>query len=413
VTETVFISGSNLNANVLAGTAVAYGLPGLATQTVYNILATPPNPGAAPPTNGSEPSGKAALGPNTPLVCNALGFPNILASIGVGENFPTAFKGQGTLAGNAALGSEFTNNTETGVAVGALNLANSGTFLSVTFANIPQNLSVYLPLTVGSDQLNGGTLQLQTAASGSFTAATAAKTSASAGTSSTTSLLAVSGGAGTAYYLFVPNPAIPSPSSSIQESFNIPVYGAAAAATIVPTTTAITAQVSFAPVGVSGNIPSFSTLSATSPTLTLSTFGSCSTSLLFPFVTNQLGFDTGIAISNTTTDPFSTKAQSGTCNLYFYGSGVPSPNFVTTPSIGVATTSPNVGPTYATTISSVAAGFQGYMIATCNFQLAHGFAFIETGLGSPSGVVEGYLAGVIPTGAASRSGIAGSESFGN
>ena len=30
----------------------------------------------------------------------------------------------------------------------------------------------------------------------------------------------------------------------------------------------------------------------------------CVTNLLFPFVTNQAGFDTGIAISNTSRDPF-------------------------------------------------------------------------------------------------------------
>ena len=39
------------------------------------------------------------------------------------------------------------------------------------------------------------------------------------------------------------------------------------------------------------------------------------TNLLFPYVTNANGFDTGIAISNTSADPFSTATGSGTCTL--------------------------------------------------------------------------------------------------
>jgi len=416
VTETVFISGANLNANVLAGTAVAYGLSGLLPQSVWNVLGTPPNYTPTPAVPGVEPSGNNAKGPVNPTVCNALSFPNILASLTIGENFPTAFKGSGSGAGgistNTTLGSEFTNNTESGVAFGtpaAANGANSATFISIAFANIPANVSVYLPLTIPSDQINGGTLSLQTAASGGFAPATAA--SGKGGTSATTSLLSVTGGAGTAYYLYVPGTA----SASTQETYNVGVYAVTAAAAVVPTTTAITAQVSFAPVGVSGNIPSFSTLSASSPTLTLSTFGSCSTSLLFPFVTNQLGFDTGIAISNTTTDPYSTKAQSGTCTLYFYGAGAPSPNSIVTPSIGLPTTTPNVSQTYAAAVSGLAPGFQGYVIATCNFQLAHGFAFITDGVGTTSGIAEGYLAGVLNVTAGTRTigGTNANESVGN
>ena len=43
------------------------------------------------------------------------------------------------------------------------------------------------------------------------------------------------------------------------------------------------------------------------------------TKLLFPFVTNQAGFDTGIAISNISDDPFGTEKQEGTCTIYYYG----------------------------------------------------------------------------------------------
>lgn len=54
----------------------------------------------------------------------------------------------------------------------------------------------------------------------------------------------------------------------------------------------------------------------------------CTTTLLFPFITNQAGFDTGIAVMNTTTDPFGTKPQNGTCAFNFYGQNAP-PQFVT------------------------------------------------------------------------------------
>jgi hypothetical protein len=70
----------------------------------------------------------------------------------------------------------------------------------------------------------------------------------------------------------------------------------------------------------------------------------------------------------------------------FYGSGAPSTNPYVTSSITAGT----VG---AFTVSGVASGFVGYAIATCNFQNAHGFAFITDGFGAPGrGLSQGYLA---------------------
>jgi hypothetical protein len=45
--------------------------------------------------------------------------------------------------------------------------------------------------------------------------------------------------------------------------------------------------------------------------------------------------------------------------------------------------------------TSSAAGFQGYIIARCSFQYAHGFAFISD-RNTPSLGSQGYLALVIP-----------------
>lgn len=129
---------------------------------------------------------------------------------------------------------------------------------------------------------------------------------------------------------------------------------------------------------------------------------SCSTNLLFPFVANSAGFDTGIAIANTSRDPFTsgsssflaTLPQNGTCTLSGWpaATGTPAVTF-TTPSI-VA------GSTFLTILSSSANasfnGFTGYIIARCNFQFAHGFAFLQNGFGGTPTIAEGYLALIIP-----------------
>jgi hypothetical protein len=124
----------------------------------------------------------------------------------------------------------------------------------------------------------------------------------------------------------------------------------------------------------------------------------CQTDLLFTFLTNQAGFDTGIAISNTSSDPFGSPNQNGTCQLNWYGTG---------PAAGTATTTSSIaaGSSYANLVSSLAPGFQGYMIAICNFQFGHGFAFITDGYGQPGkGLSQGYLANVIPTPGINNSG---------
>jgi hypothetical protein len=128
----------------------------------------------------------------------------------------------------------------------------------------------------------------------------------------------------------------------------------------------------------------------------------CQTLLLFPFVTNQSGVDTGIAIANTTSDPVGTGAQAGTCRLTFYD-GTGNTPAVTRPSVATGTVD-------AFLISGVASGFQGYMFALCNFQYAHGFAFISD-LGARN-LAMGYLALVVNNGTASARGPA-SESLGN
>jgi len=126
----------------------------------------------------------------------------------------------------------------------------------------------------------------------------------------------------------------------------------------------------------------------------------CSTVLLYPFVTNQAGFDTGFSIANTTRDPFGTTAQAGTCTLNYYGGttgGGAAPPAQTSAIVAS-------GQTIVWTLSGGNAavnitgtpGFQGYIIAICQFQFAHGFAFITDGFGGVPAIAEGYLALIIP-----------------
>jgi len=114
---------------------------------------------------------------------------------------------------------------------------------------------------------------------------------------------------------------------------------------------------------------------------------------LFPWVSSEPGFDTGIAIANTSADPWSTRSQSGTCTLSFFGTGSGTTNTTTTPVI-------NAGTVYADEIGNVKPGFRGYVFAVCNFQLAHGYAlFSDTGIRNWA---TGYLALVVPTGTSNR-----------
>jgi hypothetical protein len=132
----------------------------------------------------------------------------------------------------------------------------------------------------------------------------------------------------------------------------------------------------------------------TSTARNLLTIQLCQTLLLFPFITNTNGFDTGIAISNTTTDPIGTTPQAGICKLTYYdGTGKQAPTGINgtdlTKEAPVAT-----GTSAVNLISTLAPSFQGYMFAQCNFQLAHGFAFISD-LGARN-LAMGYLALVVP-----------------
>jgi len=124
----------------------------------------------------------------------------------------------------------------------------------------------------------------------------------------------------------------------------------------------------------------------------------CVTTLLFPFVTNQSGFDTGLAISNTSEDwgLSGIDGQDGACEVHYIGTDT-SDN---TPEVDVTTDDVLAGEQLVWLLSAGgshgvvgAPDFQGYILAACDFQYAHGYAFITDGFGGgiPS-LAQGYLA---------------------
>ena len=103
----------------------------------------------------------------------------------------------------------------------------------------------------------------------------------------------------------------------------------------------------------------------------------CTTTLLFPFVTNKGGFDTGIAITNTSKD-------SGSCTITYTGADAPDP---------IESSEVAAERQMIFLVSTTALDFQGYITAECGFRNAYGFAFLTNGygVGAPT-AAQGYLA---------------------
>jgi hypothetical protein len=233
--------------------------------------------------------------------------------------------------------------------------------------------------------------------------------------------LSPTSGTATAYY----EVEFANPTATVVAS--IPVYIIAAANKItVPGT--VTVTLGYAQTGA---IPNF--VATTLAPLSGSQVGLCNTTLLFPYVTTLAGFETGIAITNTSSDPFGTNgatSESGSCSLNFYGTSnlttavaLTGTTSVLAP-IGTTSGTANVipaGQTAGFAVSTLAGGpgvnFDGYIIAQCSFQYGHGLAYLLSNPSTPtSSTVLGYLALVIPdpTESGGRStGLVPSEALGN
>jgi hypothetical protein len=318
--------------------------------------------------------------------------------------------------------------------IGVAGIATQGTRLYLSFSSVPQGTNIFVPPVIYLYRQNSSTIPIPTINTANVTTGVAVLTTTDlAGdtaynptTASLTSLQAVSNSLAVYEILFEdPNsleqvdvPVVVS--FTPQLSMNAPVGLPA---------TGVTAQVT------AGFAPFYQSSSAALPQLTTTALApsssapiprfipgtgqnnlflvvKCACDMLFPFVSSAGGFDTGIAVANTSLDPGASGvvpfvpgavAQQGTVTFYYFGVGA---NNGAPP---VAQTSGNVPAgqvltyvlssglggigTSANGLDNRASGFQGYVIAQAQFQYCHAFAFISALGAGPtnSGISEGYL----------------------
>ncbi len=265
---------------------------------------------------------------------------------------------------------------------GSVGLASQGTEIAFSFAGIQTGVSLFVP----------GAVTL----TGNYGAGTPQGYAVLVGGDGTTDLnqLTISGTTAVATYeILYSDP-------SVLETLAVPAYAAYISNTgqNIPAPGVATASVNFAPLSTSPTASSTAPIPRFCQPYTpanLFTIVSCNCNLLFPFVTNQFGFDTGVAIANTTADTLNgVTPQQGTVTLTYYGTttggGAAPPTAVTTSEV-------TSGTELVFTLSSggnygipATPGFEGYIVARANFQYCHGFAFISDA--GAQKLAEGYLA---------------------
>jgi hypothetical protein len=334
---------------------------------------------------------------------------NYSGQLGVLPQAPTALN-QDTPGGIYNSESNFVYSGAYGANGYTAGLADFGTRLKATFNNIPSGVHVFVQTqNTGANALAlgnpggsaGNTIQAgytglaylvsgETLSDGTGTLPSVTATDNAGGLG--IAEVSISGGTGTAVWEVInTNP-------NTNETFSFPIYITYTAATATNTPLPGTASVtlSFAPTATSGAassslpIPRFS--SGNAATGNIFTINVCRTILLYPYITNQGGFDTGLTVANTSQDPvYSTGAQNGACTFTYYGGTTAAP---TTPPGPTSTGNIAAGTVWANTLGTIAPNFQGYAFAVCNFQFAHGFAFISD-IGARN-LAMGYLALIIP-----------------
>jgi len=329
------------------------------------------------------------------------------------ENFPTAFKVRGTQS-QSVPGNIY--NTESGftsplLGSGSYGYADAATRVKATFNNVPAGVNVWASLGNYRTASMTGDMKLVSGEYGgvadqiaSFTdfvtptgfSATVANGGFASSTSSSAAAINVVNGTATAVWEVTGANALSSDSYYVAVWFswtgnaqqNSPAPGTATVSGgFAPTNAAVGAtNANYILTSTSLPIPRFVDSSTSRAILVVYL---CRTNLLFPFVTNQAGFDTGMAIANTSLDTGlffqNTPGQAGACNLYSFGDNAPA---------SFSTGSIAAGKVWVDLASSKMPNFQGYVFAQCAFQFAHGFAFVSD-FGARN-LAMGYLALVVP-----------------
>ncbi len=328
-----------------------------------------------------------------------------------------------------------------GTGIGGAGIATAGTRLEMTFSNIPQGSSIFVPPVIFLYRQNSTTIP--TPATYSVTAtgpSTGVAVLTTTDANGDTTYAPAQTGLPAAATVGVPVGTLVQVSNGLAvyevlfddpgslEQVDIPVVVAfvsnlSANPPIGLPATGTISQVSggFAPfytttaAGLpSGTLPVPRFIPGNTP-LNLFAINKCACDLLFPFVTSTGGFDTGIAIANTSLDPgatfgFGATPQQGAVTFFYFGTGsggaappasqtsgvVPAGQLLT---YVVSSGGGSIG-TSANGLDNRGAGFQGYIIAQAAFQWCHAFAFIGALGQGPStpGISEGYLGLILDPG---------------
>jgi len=310
--------------------------------------------------------------------------------------------------------------------------ATQGTRLALTINNLDSNVTYWAPAIIGDGTLQlsayaaaaGGTALTPTTFTGSIAAVVAGADKANNSTASVTTLVQLPtpvNGSTTIYYgVTTGEPAaagnvggalasVVGPgldwTDPVTTATDLVVYETVPSAGAVTSVSSSGETISISLVGATTGYPQFSATAAaytanqgTNVNNGLITLNA--TTMLFPYVIDVGGFDTGIAVTNASTGaPNDTGAgglgaaspTSATCTATFYGTGVPSTNPY---SLGVVAT----GSVAVFDVGTVAPGFAGYVLVNCNFFEAHGYALISNGLGTGNGIAANYLAVTVSEG---------------
>jgi hypothetical protein len=434
------ITNVRVNANPLAGGSASGASPVQASISISgstSLLISNATPFVGFVTNGLTAS---VSGSTTTNQCSTQTKTSI-TTLKFAENFGTAFKTRVFAQTNTLYagqsGTPIQNvpggiyNSESNLVVPisgtqVAGLADYGTRLKAVFNNIPTGVRVFVstsnvlnnnfpfpaPAVIGGSAantattgyaqlINGETSSDGNAPGGFFPAVSATDNGPNNGNVPIAEV-PISNGSGTAVWEVVNT----NPNTNETIQFGVYITYTANVAQNSPPAGTSTVNLSYAPTP-----PAFTAAAgaAASSTLTIPRFipdasaarnilvvTICRTILLYPYITNQAGFDTGIEIANTSQDPFTTgsnatAAQAGNCTLTWYGGTTTAP---TTPPAPSSTGTIAGGTIYVNTAQALVPNFQGYMIAVCNFQYAHGFAFISD-VGARN-LAMGYLPLVIP-----------------
>jgi hypothetical protein len=336
------------------------------------------------------------------------------------EGFQTAFKTR-IIAGQEASLPGQVFNSESGfvnAATGTAGIADAGTRLAARFSNVPSNVRLFVSTTQSSvgtgtaaailvnTDANGATQPNASPTGAGFVGLPITGPISLACASGATSGVEIPVSGGNALAVWEVTAADPTNNEALV--FHVGVAYVANANAGQPGLGTAQVTGNFAPwyttsnagLATSGlNVPRFSPANAAAQSLF--TINICQTNLLFPFVTNQAGFDTGIAIANTSQDPFSTgNLNAGRITMNYYGS---LPNNAPLTVTNERTDRDVPAGSTLTMVLSSGGGYglkgnpnmQGYIIAQCDFLFAHGFAFITDGPIGQAKVAEGYLAIVL------------------